>query len=130
MKFLRTTLTVCGPKHDVARFKEAARATGKKTGWPTDLSLEALAPVPDLGQEDARQTAYRLRENHSGTPWDVRASCLIGDSETQLDYEFKSASSPPLAWLALASAQFPSLEFFLEYEDSQGDGQGSAWARR
>jgi Ferredoxin-like domain in Api92-like protein len=122
MKLLRNTLTVRGPEPEVARFREAVRPTGKRP----DLSLETVAPLPD--HQVAERSPHELRLAHWGTPWDVRAS-LVVDSQECLDYEFKSAKSPPIVWLKAASAQFPSLEFLLEYEDPLDRTQGTAWAK-
>jgi hypothetical protein len=123
MKYLRTTLTVRGPAPDITRFRTAVRPAGKHF----DLSLATLVPVPLLHVDD-QKSPYRMRLTEWGTPWDVRA-ILVSETGQCLDYEFKSAFSPPVAWLGAVSAKFPSLEFLLEYEDPLEETHGSAWAK-
>ena len=59
---------------------------------------------------------YDWKVQKWGTKWDVEAE-LIDEDKNHLEYQFDSAWSPPTAWLAKVSKDYPLLQFILKYEE-------------
>jgi hypothetical protein len=83
------------------------------------LSFNKLLPLP----EEEKDNWYHWRIQNWGTKWD------IGDDEhghapddsnpTQYFYDFETAWSPPLEWLAAIVPDFPGLRFELGWYEEQ-----------
>lgn len=113
------TLVVTGEKTAVERFKKAVKPTREEeTHVVTDLSLEKLYLLPG-GRE-----WYTWCTEHWGTKWDVEAK-LERDEPGKLRYTFESAWVPPLPWLIHVSKQYPSLKFWLDYEEPDAQVVGT-----
>src|SRR5512135_153201 len=106
-------LMVSGSDPEVKRFRDLARpAPGKHGAEHTDLSLNALYPLPGAGVGNWNGWCTQ----HWGTKWDVQA-VLDTDAEGYLVYLFESAWVPPVAWLERVSRKFPTLKFQLRYDE-------------
>ena len=84
---------------------------------------------------------YDWNVRNWGTKWDVAISWneeypeteLIDETDTSLCYKFNTAWSPPIPAIEALSAQYPNVEFDLDYEEETGwggnviftDGQGT-----
>lgn len=73
---------------------------------------------------------YDWNVRNWGTKWDVSVhdgekypeTELMEESETSLAYRFNTAWSPPLPAIETLSAQYPNVEFDLEFEEETGWG--------
>ena len=107
------SLTVSGSRDDLLVFAEQARGTSLAAEGELPLSLHALVPAPDLGN-DAK--GYEWRRKTWGTKRDLDG-VDFHDCEMFLCYRFATAWSPPRNWLGLVSGQFPDLRFELAYAE-------------
>jgi hypothetical protein len=113
-------LTVTGSAETLTRFRDQAKDPTRDT----DLSLNKFCPVP---KGEAFGGYYWCTRNW-GCKWDVQAKLKVAAGD-RLEYEFVSAWSPPVAWLKVVSRNFPLLEFWLKYEESEQGFRGTTWAQ-
>jgi hypothetical protein len=112
-------LVVSGERTEVARFKRAVKPTREEeTHVVTDLSLDKVYPIP------AGKDWYVWCTEHWGTKWDVEAK-LQRDEPGELTYTFDSAWAPPVDCLVHASKQYPTLRFWLDYEEPEAQVFGT-----
>jgi hypothetical protein len=129
------TFTVEGAEKDVQRFKQLAKPKASK-GY-ADLSLASLYPIPEgvyqgdlapeASQKYGKNNWYDWCITHWGTKWDADAT-LTNETPDFLVYEFKSAWSPPVAWLKKVARDFPRLRFTLIYDEPEMGFEGTAIA--
>jgi hypothetical protein len=73
------------------------------------LSFNMSVPEPVSSQMDWRIINW-------GCKWDAsNTACKPG--ETKLEYTFTTPWSPPSAWLTTVSTKYPTLNFYLRFED-------------
>lgn len=93
-----------------------------------ELSFECSVPTPpnietgnlsSLDQNDG-ENWYRWRVANWGTKSDAIVYG-VSHSRNRLDYDFDTAYSPPLNWLASVSQSYPGLDFTLEYHEGGVD---------
>ena len=112
------TLIIKGDKSHLKAFKRRAKSKG------TDLSLECFLPMPRelVGTVSPGDNPnwYDWSLENWGTKWDIKAK-LSQQFEDGLVYEFRSAWTPPVAWLKTVANTYPKLEFTLKY-DEEGVG--------
>ena len=106
--YLKVTSPVA---EDIQKFKKKAKPD-KEKNEETCLSLEKLCPRP----KSEEKNWYDWNCDNWGTKWDVDAS-LLNSSDNELNYSFDSAWSPPVEAFEKISKYFPSLTFFLEFEE-------------
>ncbi len=118
---------------------KALVSTPPPLGDVVDLSFHALVPVPDdvmafpYDDGSAIKVGEKLgmKREYGGYSWEVNNwGCKWGGCDTNLDeedfsdknyssvqYSFQTAWAPPTAWLEKVSELFPSLDFFLSFEE-------------
>ncbi len=125
---------------EINRFAESHKYKSKD--YETDLSFMADAPTPKpLQKLTANGTIrskmiekygasdwYGWRLKNWGTKWDTTDAELTTWEKHELIYNFETAWSPPIEWLAKASANYPTLHFRLEYGESGNYFAGFATA--
>ena len=128
MKYLRTTLTVRGPAPDITRFRAAVLPCCRAAVLP--CCPQAIALICRLQHwYRSRSCMWMTRKavcmwaTEWGTPWDVRAILLVQTGQC-LDYEFKECVLTTRRVARRVSAQFPLLQFLLEYEDPLEETHG------
>ena len=108
------------------------------------LDMEAYHAQPDRTKDVLDFSGddwYNWNVRNWGTKWDVAVTDedkypeteLMEESETSLAYRFNTAWSPPLPAIEALSAQYPEVEFSLNFEEETGwggeyivvNGQGS-----
>jgi len=125
------TLTVSGSRTDLAKAKAAFAAPYDLKGNHVtgDLLLWNLNRPYEDGQKDAylneAEASYHFNLQRWGTKWEIDAEFREDAStDESLVYVFDSAWSPPEAAIAAAAAAWPTLEFYLEFDESGNDFSG------
>lgn len=118
-------LEVSGPLAGVRRFVEAQRDDA--------ASLSFAKSVPEPEGLEGRLLTWRVA--HWGTKWDLDDETdLVVSEDAERDrceavYNFFTAWSPPLEWLAVVVEQYPNLVFRLVFAEPgmafMGEGGGS-----
>lgn len=105
--------------------------------YPMPDSLKITAPQSDRIDQLKAETNeylhghtdwYEWRVAKWGTKWDVDGNMCTDPDDDTIVYEFSSAWSPPVAWLAKVCEDFPNLTFTLEYNESGCNFRGEAVA--
>lgn len=123
-------LIVTGDKEDLLEFKEQVKS--HEDGIETDIRMNNLIHMPKelintvSPWEHPNWCEWAL-ENW-GTKWDLTAH-LIGETDSELLYEFDSAWGSPIKWLENIGPMFPELTFELEYREGGMCFQGFATAK-
>lgn len=115
---------VFGPRGDVREFQALTAAhdvdygddflteQGEPvTGW-VPLSFDALAPLPENLPCDE---AAEWQRTHWGTQWDLTPATKVIEDVECVSYDFDTAWTPPIGWVASVAAQYPWLTFLLAY---------------
>lgn len=100
---------------------------------PTDLETYALQKDPkhdDTIIDFKGDNWYDWNVRNWGTKWDIAVhdgeeypeTELLEEDETSLSYSFNTAWSPPLPAIEALSAQYPDVEFDLQFEEETGWG--------
>ena len=112
------TLTITGDMNSISLFRN--RMQRQHEGEPT-LSFNDFVPRPP--EEEANW--YDWNCEHWGCKWDLHPpDTLITYDQTELTFVFRTAWSPPVAWVATVSGMFPSLRFSLEFDEAGMDFSG------
>lgn len=134
------TLTITGPKADLAALKEhLARPYSAEsidhTGTPItstvtgDLLLMNMT-TPWSNDEEKQQYDtgygwYNLNINHWGTKWEVNGELdTHASNDSVLVYNFDSAWSPPTRAVTACAEKWPTLEFVHTYDEPGNDFAG------
>lgn len=137
-------LNISGPKKELARFARENKSKGRSLSFekllPTPDSLvETASPKPGPGTIEERMHQhvleiaglaqpsdwYTWRVQKWGTKWDVGGEGIrIERTEGGLLYDFDTAWSPPLPWVAVAAKAYPSLRFDIKYCECGNDFSG------
>jgi hypothetical protein len=112
------TLYVSGPADDVRAF--AVDAAGDEN----ILSFQQLCPEPDFGTLGGRDSWYDWRILHWGTKWDADDVEGGVGSDSEIEYTFQTAWSPPIGAIQSATLRWPTLTFTLSYAESGADVAG------
>jgi hypothetical protein len=110
-------LKVSGPLKEISRFKKKVRGRGPgaKKGEPVKpLSFHSIIPRPE---SDEGTDLVSWSCNHWGTKWDACDVSLVTANQTQLEYQFETAWSPPEEWVKTVGPKFPKLSFRLWYAE-------------
>src|ERR1035437_794754 len=100
------------------------------------LSFAKIAPIPEGYYEDGRWHEWCCQ--HWGTKWDLdeetRVKSNLGELAFRFEtrwfvYDFLSAWSPPVPWLAAVATKHPKLTFALKYKDEAMDFAGVAFCQ-
>lgn len=103
------SVDITGPKESLDKFIEELI---ENEGDTPELYFHKLLPMP-ANQESP--THWGLL--HWGTKWDLspEETRPLSQSDTQINYGFDTAWSPPLPFFQSISANFPELSFELNY---------------
>jgi hypothetical protein len=116
-------LTVKGETEEVQRFKEKAVGHSPWEKPPDDekpnaLNFHSLVPIPaEVLLAGYEAQGYDWECKQWGCKWGACHGDLIDDNGCELFYNFDTAWSPPIAFLAALAKQWPALVFILEYEE-------------
>ena len=111
-------LSITGPEAQLQAFQKKARSG--PDGSDSLLSFEAfIAPPADVDPN----TVVDWQTNNWGTKWDASD---VNESSVcdQLSYEFSTAWSPPIEFCRTVFAEYPELEFELEFHEGGMDFAG------
>jgi hypothetical protein len=88
-----------------------------KQAYQDEEVLSFNMAIPDDYEGQVRTAIGRdWRIENWGCKWDAsNTACKPG--ETKLEYTFTTPWSPPSAWLTTVSSKYPSLTFYLRFED-------------
>jgi hypothetical protein len=78
---------------------------------------------------DPEHDGYSWESVHWGCKWGACETDLTVEDDERLYYEFNTAWSPPIPFVQSASAQFPSLTFFIEFDEPNMNIKGNATMR-
>lgn len=110
-------LVITGDKTSLKQFKQIAQQND-------DDFLQNLHPMPEHIDIEETNNAnpgwYKWRLANWGTKWDVRPDTLE-DSDNQIIYSFESAWSPPTDAFQFISKNYPTLSFFMQFEENGAD---------
>src|SRR4051794_27099727 len=115
-------LTITGPEEDVLAFKEKAAG---HSPWPeapqelNRLNFHSLVPVPEeiLGQ-GYREAGCDWELKNWGCKWGSCNTWIVDEDPGSIIYEFDTAWSPPLQFIATVAKQRPTLTFTLAYDEA------------
>lgn len=147
--WVNNILTVSGNKEDLDKFVEQVGASYTRSyariiheegtfrtetheaTWEGDFSFWNITkPSDDILDEyhtvaDGKAPAnnwYPWNIDNWGTKWDADVSYLEREEDGSWRVHFATAWSPPYPVIAAAAEQYPTLHFFLEWEEEQGFG--------
>lgn len=132
-------LTVFGPQEDLRVFRR--KAVGHNP-WnppspdrePNQLNFHSLVPIPiEVLKAGYNPTGYNWEYKHWGVKHGASDVDFSTDSDEtyppRLAYWFRTPWSPPLAFLATVSRQWPRMRFFLDYSEEMIGFRGLAMSR-
>lgn len=99
-----------------AKYRKADEAHRKAEEELSTGRKEGLVATHDrLPKDGFNNGGYEWCTENWGTKWGICNAELVNDGDTYLDYEFRTAWSPPEPVVHAMSKKFPKLKFDLRY---------------
>ncbi len=110
------------PSDDIIdEYHSVRRAENTRTGWLPEAMTGEGSLLAERRDAPISNHWYDWNIRNWGTKWDTGAEFERHDDD-HASYRLETAWSPPVEAITALSAQYPTLDFSLEWEEEQGFG--------